>query len=273
MLLKNLDRKIIFESYGVTVTIEGNDADVLAKATEIANTALLGQLEFIENAPKNGPRLGVGVDSIGTLYLFQDGVELARTESETRFFKFFNGVVRLAVAGNSVDRVFVHAGVIGWKGRAVVIPGTSHSGKTTLVAEFLKLGAVYFSDEYAILDLDGKVHPFARPLLMRGQNGVYSENIVAVETISDKIAVEPWEIGAVLITEFQSEAEWKPEALSIGGGILETIPHAIPISSDAKLAMRVLSKAYERAIIVKSPRGDAAAAARIMADFLDGHLN
>src|SRR6186713_3314163 len=41
---------------------------------------------------------------------------------------------QLHVAAMTRQRVFVHAGVVGWKGRAIVIPGRSHSGKTSLVA-------------------------------------------------------------------------------------------------------------------------------------------
>jgi hypothetical protein len=55
----------------------------------------------------------------------------------------------------------VHAGVVGWNGGAAILPGPSHAGKTTLVAELLRHGAVYFSDEYALIDAEGRVHPYA----------------------------------------------------------------------------------------------------------------
>ena len=65
------------------------------------------------------------------------------------------------------NRVFVHAGVVGWKGRAIVIPGRSYSGKSTLVSELIRAGAAYYSDEYAVFDSRGRVYPFAKPLEMR----------------------------------------------------------------------------------------------------------
>src|SRR5581483_1001800 len=43
--------------------------------------------------------------------------------------------------------VFVHAGVVAWRGRALVIPGPSNSGKSTLVAALVAAGAAYYSDE------------------------------------------------------------------------------------------------------------------------------
>ena len=61
----------------------------------------------------------------------------------------------------------MHAGVVGWKGWALVLPGKSGAGKTTLVAELIRAGATYYSDEYAVLDERGRVHPYARPLAVR----------------------------------------------------------------------------------------------------------
>src|SRR5262249_38532870 len=54
------------------------------------------------------------------------------------------------VANNAHNRVFVHAGVVGWQGRAILIPGKSYSGKSTLVAALLRCGATYYSDEFAV---------------------------------------------------------------------------------------------------------------------------
>jgi len=71
------------------------------------------------------------------------------------------------IAETAHDRFFVHAGVVGWNGRAIVIPGQSKIGKTTLVEEFLRIGATYYSDEFAVFDRRGYVHPFARPLRVR----------------------------------------------------------------------------------------------------------
>ena len=71
------------------------------------------------------------------------------------------------VAERAPDHLFVHAGVVGWEGRAIVMPGASFAGKTTLVQAWLEAGATYYSDEFAVLDRAGRVHPFARPLAIR----------------------------------------------------------------------------------------------------------
>src|SRR5690348_11129110 len=60
--------------------------------------------------------------------------------------------LHLRVATLARTRLFVHAGVVGWRGGAILIPGRSHTGKSSLVAALLALGATYYSDEYAVLD-------------------------------------------------------------------------------------------------------------------------
>ena len=62
----------------------------------------------------------------------------------------------LFVAERAPDHLFVHAGVVGWEGRAIVMPGASFAGKTTLVQAWLEAGATYYSDEFAVLDRAGQ---------------------------------------------------------------------------------------------------------------------
>ena len=40
----------------------------------------------------------------------------------------------------------LHAAAVAWQGRAIVIPGHSHAGKSTLTAALLRAGAGYLSD-------------------------------------------------------------------------------------------------------------------------------
>src|ERR1700749_911879 len=84
-------------------------------------------------------------------YLLYAGAELiARALDAQAVFERLESDLQLYVAERAPRRVFVHAGVVGWKGRAVVIPGRSLSGKTTLVVELVRAGAEYYSDEDAV---------------------------------------------------------------------------------------------------------------------------
>src|SRR5438045_8281052 len=98
--------------------------------------------------------------------------------------------LRLCVAELAKHRVFVHAGVVGWKGKAIVIPGRSYSGKSTLVSELVKAGATYYSDDYAVFDARGRVYPFPKPLEMRDE-GAFRQTKIGVEDFGGRNATKP----------------------------------------------------------------------------------
>src|SRR5262245_11510226 len=70
-----------------------------------------------------------------------------------------------AVVQRQKDFAVVHSGVVAHDGGAVLLPGSTGSGKSTLVAELVRRGALYLSDEYALVDGAGDVHPYPRSLL------------------------------------------------------------------------------------------------------------
>ena len=173
-------------------------------------------------------------------------------------------------------QVFLHAGVIGWKGRAIVIPASSFAGKTTLVAELVKKGALYYSDEYAVLDEDGFVHPFPKMLSLRGSEGKFRQVDYTIESMGGKAGYEPIPVGLILLTWFdeneKSSENWEPEILSGGQGILEIISHTIPIRYNPKFALNVLNKVANRAIIAKSKRGEARMFADLLLNFFENKV-
>jgi hypothetical protein len=173
------------------------------------------------------------------------------------FLKYLDWQIRLTIAEFAESRVFVHAGVVAWKGKAIIIPAKSFAGKTTIVKELTKLGAKYYSDEYAVLDEEGFVHPFPKMLSIRGLGDKYQQTDYPVETFGGSKGIAPLPVGMVLLTEFESGAEWHPQLLSDGLGVIELLSHTIPIRYNPKFSLKVLNKTVNRAIIVKTKRGEA----------------
>jgi hypothetical protein len=97
-------------------------------------------------------------------FLYADAQQLARTLHTEDLYEALEADIDFYLAQEARQTLFVHAGVVAWKGQAIVIPGRSRSGKTTLVKAFLQAGASYYSDEYAVFDGRGRVYPFPRPL-------------------------------------------------------------------------------------------------------------
>src|SRR3954447_6225511 len=81
------------------------------------------------------------------------------------------GEIELWVAEHAVGFIFVHAGCVAVDGKAIVIPGRTMSGKSSLVSALVRAGATYYSDEYAAIDPLGRVHAYARLLSIRGEQG------------------------------------------------------------------------------------------------------
>ncbi len=252
------------------VKLEASNPELLRDAKQTARRALLDRFRILESTEAEHT-FGFTSDESGKIFLFQDGERTSYDTSQTRFFKFFNSMLRIVVAEHAVGTVFIHAGVVGRRGKAIIIPANSFQGKTTLVAEMVKCGAEYYSDEYAVIDENGMVHPFPRDLSVRDEN--FGEKEVPVTELGGKTGIKPIPIGAVLLTEYVENGAWKPRQLTVGQGIMEIIPHTIPRNFNTEFSLKVLNTAVSDAIILKSPRGDAREFAIKFLSFFDNFIN
>ncbi len=167
------------------------------------------------------------------------------------------------VAEYAPDLVFVHAGVAAWRDRALVLPGFSQTGKSTLIAELIRAGATYYSDEFALLDCAGKVHPFPRELHLRlpGQSG---KRPVPVSDLAGSTGAAPLSAAMVVFTHFQEGAKWHPETLTPGRAVLEALLHTSPVRRAPMRALAALTAMMRGATAWRTARGEAAEAARAL---------
>ncbi len=166
------------------------------------------------------------------------------------------------------NRVFVHAGAVGWRGQAIVIPGASRAGKSTLVSALLRLGASYYSDEYAVLDPDGRLHPFDRPLSIRKDE----EGTVwrcGPEEFGGLPPGGPLPVGLVAVTHYRDGATWRPQPLTRGRAVLALLHDTLSARIDPDGAMHVLEKAVESAVLLRGARGEAEEMAEKLLALLD----
>jgi hypothetical protein len=265
--LSSPSHEFFFESYGVRVNVEASTPELLSEAERTVRKALVDNVSELDE-PVGEHTFAITSDESATLFLYKDGEQITYDDRHHLFFKFFDSFLRITIAENAVGRVFIHAGVVAKNGRAIVMPANSFAGKTTLVSELVKAGAEYYSDEYAVLDEAGLVHPFARDLSVRYFDGqTAAEKRVSISSIGGKVGSTPIPIGLVVLTKFEEGADWEPERLSPGQGILEMIPHTIPRIANTALSLKVLNTAVSDAIILKSPRGDAIRLASVLLSF------
>lgn len=185
---------------------------------------------------------------------FFGGEEIVRADSVSRVLSVAASHIEHTVAEHSRDFVFIHAGVISWHEQAILFPGRSRSGKSTLIRELLRCGAVYYSDEFAVVDAQGRVHPFARPLSLRLPSGTISvhPNQIGAETGSQGIPA-----AGVIFTEYAANGRWRPVFLPDGRVFLELMRNTIAIRSNPARCIQYVKSLMRPAIGMRSPRADA----------------
>ena len=174
---------------------------------------------------------------------------------------------QLTVATLAQDLVFVHAGVVGWRNKAIVIPGRSMSGKTTLVLALVEAGADYYSDEYAIFDSEGRVHPYWRLPKLRGASGDKVASRLLGNVLSGPPPL-PIPLGWVLVSRYEAGSSWQPRRLSRGETLLGLLDNTIPLRSRPEESVKTLARAMTNAQGFEGLRGEAASFAQEALAFL-----
>ena len=199
--------------------------------------------------------------------LYADSERIARDTDLDQVLATLETDIHRYVAETSPNMTFLHAGVVGWQGRAILFPGHSLSGKTTLVRELLRLGTTYYSDEFAVVDDSGKVHPFTRPLGIR-EDSTYAQTNYTAEKLGATSGVKPLPLGAVVICKYKAGARWKPAPLSHGQGALELIANSIAVRNRPQHTLRRIHKLVSSAVFVKGVRGEACESAASILNLL-----
>ncbi|MEY2420254.1 MAG: hypothetical protein QOI95_321 [Acidimicrobiaceae bacterium] len=164
----------------------------------------------------------------------------------------------------ATDHAMVHAGVVAFANRAVVIPGASHSGKTTLVAALVEAGGTYYSDEHAVVGADGRIDPFPRPLLFR--DPLY----FADPYDGFKVGIDAVKAHMVVLTSFESGASWRPQRIRPADALMAVLAHSLTIRSRPAVTLRALRTLVSSATSYSGARGDARETASMIVDRLAG---
>ncbi|HET8586946.1 MAG TPA: hypothetical protein VFM74_03635 [Candidatus Limnocylindria bacterium] len=175
--------------------------------------------------------------------------------------------IREEVALDAPHHTFVHAGAVAHNGRGIVLPGRSFAGKTTLVSELVKAGATYYSDEYAVFDEDGLLHPYAKPLAIRTVG--YEQDDHDVSAFGGRQGVEPVPVGLVAMCWYERGGTWQPQELSEGQAMLAVLGNTIAAQEHPEQAMPILRKAVSGAVALEGTRGEAVETARLLLAALD----
>ncbi len=143
----------------------------------------------------------------------------------------------------------VHAGVVSIGNRTLLLPGRSHAGKSTLVAALLKRGAGYFSDEYALIDAKGQVHPYPRAMLLRRPH--------QVATLPDRFGEGRAAIGWILSLTYVPDGVWTLSPIPQSEGLLTLLRNTPQVLAEKQGILDALGRVSAGARCFAGVRGDA----------------
>jgi len=193
--------------------------------------------------------------------LFANDQVEAEDQDISHVLERFESAVKMYVAEHAPEHVFVHAGAVGWQGRAIVIPGASMSGKTSLVVELVRAGATYYSDEYAVLDREGRIHPYPQALGIRGSDQ-FRQTKLDINSIGGTVGRTPLPVQLIIVTQYEAGVVWVPKEISSGQSVLALLSHTVSVRRDPKTALSALQLAGRAGTCLSGSRGESADTAR-----------
>ncbi|ALF55218.1 hypothetical protein ACX27_24140 [Nostoc piscinale CENA21] len=255
--LENLEwsDRIFFSSYGIGIGIRLNKSTLLEPLQ-----SYLPPIRF--------PLSGLPVQKLYSLWvstdkddesvyrLYEGQTELLCSPDLDEVLTLLENDLCLSIGIATQDWLFIHAGVVAWGDYAIVIPGRSFSGKTTLVMAFLQAGATYYSDEYAVLDRQGLVHPYPRAVSVRTSSE--KRQRLTATNLGVAVGSQPVKIKVILQTQYHPQTEWQPAAISTGQAILGLLDNTLTARLYPELTLSILTSATVGSSCFAGQRGEAA---------------
>lgn len=161
----------------------------------------------------------------------------------------------------------VHAGAVAWRNSVLLLPGGTHAGKSSLVAELLRHGATYFSDEYALIDPEGRVHPYPRALLVRGDNSQQSPLLASELNAATGEAPAP--VGWIVALQYRSDCAWSLTPVAQSEGLLTLLRNTPHIMEESPGLLGAFTRSVGGAVCYAGSRGEAGEAAGRLLQLFD----
>ncbi len=238
---------------GWTIHVSGDCADTVAQINRYLlpwlprSQAARGDLEFVLSR----------TSSSGFKLQLNDAV-VAENESMPYLFTLLQRSVDDALVASMADRAAIHASVAVYQEKAILMPGISGSGKTTLVRELMRRGAEYASDEFAILDASGDVHPYPRALMVRDNHA--RQHPVLASTLGP-VRKTPAPVTLILFLRYEPGGIFQVEPVSASESLLRMLQNTPQVLSERPGIVSCLKAALTGANSLAGVRGDATEAA------------
>lgn len=176
-------------------------------------------------------------------YLITDPSGAATSAADSRVVVgLLRTMLRRAVGASLEDLTCVEACVVGHRGHAIMLPARALAGTTTLAQALVAVGAEPHSDEFALIDREGRL-------------------VSDREVGSDAAAHRALPLGLVALTVYRPGSEWTPRCISPAEGVVALMGCALGAHERPADTLAALRSALQDATVLEGERGEAGAAA------------
>jgi hypothetical protein len=249
--------ELLARAWGRTVEVSA-PADVLAW---VRNDLPHGWEPLAQGKPERRWRVRRTGTGTGTATAFSAETILTRDATPRAAAQAVADDLELWVAEHARDLIFVHAGVVVVDGRAMLLPGPSRAGKSTLAAALVRSGAEYFSDEFAPLDRHGHVHPYARTPRQR------PDSPAAAWSAPDQPphrATGGVPVALVAEVAYRTPVLQPLDVVTPGQGVMALLRNTVPAISRRTEALDVATTVARSSTCLAGDRGDPLACAEVL---------
>jgi hypothetical protein len=248
----------------IAIECNGARASIRISPPELLGAVLAGGLPlgWTPTSPQSEDRsFALDAEDDGTYAVSVDGEVETRHKGLDQGVDALRSYVFMHTLSRPSGRVFVHAGCVATAtGSAILLPGYSSAGKSTLVAALLRAGAVYYTDDYAPLDGEGLVHPYPLPLwLYDPERGVGGP--LPPEALGAAVGRDPLEATVVAEIAFREGGRWDVRRCGASEGLMLLLEHGVNPQWQPEFALAAMRRAAEGAVVVRGERGEAEEAA------------
>lgn len=206
-----------------------------------------------------------------------DGELLGRWPDDLEAARLVRGDVEIWAAAHAVGCVVIHACVVAHQGVGLLLPGPSMAGKTTMALALVQAGAEYCSDEFALLDDRGSVHPYPRrPSVRRSGADGPSVRHLDLGELQGRVRHLPVPVGLIADVRYAGPmtagcgapptpaASLDVEQLAAPLAALALVANAVAARTQPEVVLAAASAVAGRARAVRGTRGEADEAAALL---------
>jgi hypothetical protein len=253
---------LVFRSHGLRIGIELDDPELFEPVADQLPPGELGSVEGTEQFDRTYRIAWLDDDAsprgIAGYQMYVDDEPSGVTISVASVIaERLESSLQIYIAEFADPHLFLHSGVVQWHGKTIVLPGKSHAGKSTLVRALVNAGATYFSDEFAVLDHEGRVLPYPRKLSHReGPLGPSGRIDMAAHTPDLDGNFEPLGVDLVALIRYEAGSQWEATQLRGAEAVVAMSEHMVPIRRRPAETLTMLARVVDTALVYRCIRPD-----------------